>query len=416
MPPDTTARSSDGGENEVPSAPDRRQPTRLRRHPAATFAVAAIVWVVAALSWQLTSRSGGPQAAPGWVRSLPGQVVSLNEEGALVVSAPDGSHPVVRPNLGFHDSALGLLVPADARFVLDPTGGVGATGGAQTVRNRLVAQLGPSAQLAMPDAFSDAEQAVVVLWTPGANRSTSLPASNVSLEILSSARVVSLGVADTAAGDPRSLGAFVTVPAFPMDLYGVGGTGAPDLAVQLRDVGSRVVTLATADELERDLHQDPSKAVSLAVYPDPTGDKVAVVVSPMFNAAINYRSDGGVVVLDRSGRVLGVGPALDPAGGGGGSHPAWSPDGKSLAYIQSASNGADLIVWTVGERATTRAVGGLPAAASCMWGPNDRAILCPVANPQGESEQWAVGRAGQGTFVRVTAPGVPEAWVAGVKM
>ena len=82
----------------------------------------------------------------------------------------------------------------------------------------------------------------------------------------------------------------------------------------------------------------PTRPVSLSVYPNPTGDAVAVVLAPLDPSAGNV----AMVVLNRQGRLLGSFPKrLGPIDG---SQIVWSPGGHQLAYPTYTNTGPALAV------------------------------------------------------------------------
>ncbi|MGH9057761.1 MAG: hypothetical protein ACRDYY_18170 [Acidimicrobiales bacterium] len=387
-----------------------------RNHPwLIVFLVVAAVWVAVTVSLQAT-RGGKAQpgkALPGWVNSLPGHVVSVDQENALLLSAPDGSRVMFQPSPASFDTASGLVVSPDGRYITDSWGDLLGTEGWRVVPNNIDSELDPSAQLAAAP-FSDGGRVLVSLSTGATAPGASAPVADVSLVWPSDHHVIPLGPADDAAGDPRTPGAFVTVAASPLEPGGLYERPVADSAVEVVDVGVPARTVVTSDMLNRDLRHPSATPVNLTVYPDPAGDKVAVVVSPVDSTqgAFPAGIQGGVVILDRSGHLIGVGPPLNgPGRWQDTSHPVWSPQGRSLVYAPLMASGSAIAEWTTGGGFRTRPVADLATSASCLWAPNSAAILCPTDTGPGPGEHWLVGRTNNGRFVSVAAPGVPVAWV-----
>ena len=220
----------------------------------------------------------------------------------------------------------------------------------------------------------------------------------------------SLGSADSTAGDPQSVGAFVSVAA-PASASVTATQVFPDSRIELRDAGRPAVVLATAGALERALGQSRNNPVQLVPYPDPQGDKVAVVVQPVAGSP-----DGsGIVVLGRAGRVLAAAPT--PFGVQGA--PAWSPSGTEIAYVSTGNTGPALFLWTIGRPAAARAFPSAASAASaagsyswCVWSPDGRSVLCASAVP-GNRGDWVVASSSGGMMLAVRGPGLPLAWLPG---
>ena len=261
-------------------------------------------------------------------------------------------------------------------------------------------QVSSNITAALPDPFADHERAVVMLRDYGdPTQSATNPISVVSI---STGRSVSLGTGDQVAGDPAAEGAFAALTAPPRASAAVL-TGNPDARVVLRDVGRPQAVLATAGSLSHAVGLARSLPVSLAVYPAPGGAEVAVTVRPAAGG-----SDGGLVILSRSGRIIkrlpargGTGPALGV--------PVWSVSGRALAYLSASTGGAPaLSVWSGGGRISTSA---LPSSAgrygTCVWSPDGRSVLCPA----GGGSEWVVAPAAGGRPAVARGPGSPVAWL-----
>ena len=150
---------------------------------------------------------------------------------------------------------------------------------------------------------------------------------------IATGRSVSLGTGDQVEGDPVANGVFASLAAPPRGAAVALQTN-PDARVVLRDAGRPQAVVATAGALSHAVGLARSLPVSLAVYPAPSGAEVAVTVRPAAGG-----SDGGLVILSRSGRIIttAAGPRRDgPALG----VPVWSGSGRALAYLSASSSGA----------------------------------------------------------------------------
>jgi len=381
-------------------------PLGRRRRTAVTVATLAVVGAAVGLGATAAAKHGSTSTAAVLAGlKLKGQVVSNAPNGTVVLTRPDGSHPVALPSLGTNGPAepTTLTPSLDGRYLATSQGDVISVLGWKLDRTAAPA-LFPAGATAQADAFADDDQALVIL-TPGPDSPVS---GQVSVVSLATHRVIALGAAADAAGDPQSLGAFVSVAELPQPPGAGTGAGA-DVRIELVRADEPPLLLATAAQLDADLHQAADQPTSLAVFPDPTGNKIAVVVNPLDAG----NSDAGIVVLDRGGRVLGVDqPALGPVQE---TQPAWSPDGKSLAYYMFGEKGGEIGVWKVGGRVFVRTAPDRgDSFLTCVWSPDGRDILCPAFfGTTNQSTLWVLGSSTRGPLVEVPAPGVPEAWVAG---
>ena len=171
-----------------------------------------------------------------------------------------------------------------------------------------------------------------------------------------------------------------------------------------RDAGQPPVLLATAGELSRETGLPRRLAVSLAVYPSPSGAEAAVTVRPAAGGPAS-----GLVILTRSGRMVATLPARAGAGPAPGD-PVWSPSGTSLAYLSTSGSGASqLSVWSAGRPGVVSST--LPVSAGryggCVWAPDSTSVLCPAAG----GSEWVVARAAGGRPAVARGPGLPVAWL-----
>ena len=235
-------------------------------------------------------------------------------------------------------------------------------------------------------------------------QSASNPISVVSID---TGRSVSLGTGDQVAGDPVAEGVFAALTAPPRASAAVL-TGNPDARVVLRDAGRPQAVLATAGTLSHAVGLARSLPVSLAVYPAPRGTEVAVTVRPAAGG-----SDGGLVILSRSGRIIKRLPARSAAGPALGA-PVWSVSGRALAYLSASSSGAPaLSVWSGGGRIS---IHPLPSSAgrygTCVWSPDGRSVLCPAAS----GSEWVVVPAAGGPPAVARGPGLSRGVAAMIRL
>jgi Lysyl oxidase/WD40-like Beta Propeller Repeat len=107
-------------------------------------------------------------------------------------------------------------------------------------------------------------------------------------------------------------------------------------------------------------------------------------------------SDDLYVVLPsgRGLRRLTSSPAIE-------SQPAWSPDGRKLAYVALEGESTDLYVLDVARATVVRLTQDLSAEASPVWGPNGRTIT--FVGDQAGGPVWSIPAAG-GTAVPLGGP------------
>jgi hypothetical protein len=382
------------------------------RTAVAAGVLAAVAAVAAAVTfWPSSSAPVRPAPAAGRPH-LPaavdrGLIVTLDRAGYLVLADPDGRHATRLSSLGSegHDVAAA----PDGRYLSVGNGQfLVVRNGATLAAYPAKVPLSSNNAAAWPDSFADHDRDVIMLLDYGdSSYSTQNPVTVYSLGTGSSR---SLGVADSVAGDPLAAGVFASVAAAPEASATVTPVN-PDARVELRDAGRPAVVLATAGSLNRDLRQSPDQPVQLIPYPDPSGEKVAVVVQP-----VSGSEDGaGIVVLNRAGRV--VATIATPFGVDG--LPAWSPSGASLAYASTGNAGRALFIWAVGGRNATRSFpSGGDIYTLCVWSPDGRSILCTAtaAPDQGGTTGpagWAVLSTSTGVIATVPGAGRPIAWLPG---
>ncbi len=376
--------------------------------PACVLAGVAVVVTAVRLLPPLfagSRASGSPAAAgPGHRPASPavraaGRVVVVTRYGTLALANPDGRHLAQEAGLG--NVGTSVAAAPDNRYISLLNGQViSISPGPRLASFPGKIQLNSQAGVALPDPFADHERAVVMLQDFGdPTYSSTNPISVISI---ATGRSVSLGSGDQVAGDPAAAGVFTTVAARPSAIAVTLQT-SPDAMVVLRDAGRAPVRLATGSELSRDVGLPRRLAVSLAVYPAPSGAEAAVTVRPAAGG-----SDAGMVILTRSGRMVAAFPARGGAGPVLGA-PVWSPSGKSVAYLSTTSSEApQLSVWSAGRPLVSSP---LPVSAgrygACVWAPDGTSLLCPAAG----GSEWVVARAAGGKPAVVPGPGLPVAWL-----
>ena len=343
---------------------------------------------------------GGP-ARPLPAAAAGGHLIAQDPQGILLLADPHGG--VVTSLLNFGSFGGEVVVPAlDRRFVASLQGAVLAVNPVDGLDLTDIPGVAKVALLGGPDTFADGDRALVLVQSGD----QPLRTGTVSILSLADRHTAPLGIADEAAGDPRAVGVFVSVPDPTQLAYVVPGgfVGLPDSRVKIRpDQGRPAAVLATAAQFNADLGQDPAQPVHLSVFPDPAGDAVAVMLSPPTGGNTNV----SLVVLDRQGRVRGV--ARPPSGPTGYSWPSWSPDGKSLAYATHRDTGTGLAVWTVGGRTLVRTAPDNGAAFGyCVWAPDGSAFVCPTF--ASAHDNWDIGSARGGRLFSAPAPGTPIVW------
>jgi hypothetical protein len=367
------ASTGEPGWPRLPSPKNRR--LRLRVAAGALVCLAAIGAAILATP---DHHSSTPPTTSAWVRVLKGTIVAQAVDGAPLTAAPDGGRPHRYPALRLPADEPQLIAAPDGRFLAGSAGvlypasvgygtifTISGTALQRDVRAHLE-DLG-SVVLAQPSPFADHDGAVVVL-SSGLPRSQ----STASMIVLADGQMLPLGLADAAAGDPRSLGAFLSVPVS-------GGTASPagrpaasaDGRIELQDRGRPPIILATSGELNQDVGQPSSAPVDMTVYPDDQGDKVAVLLNPLGGTSPNM----AMVILDRAGQVLAT--VAESTGPAAGAQPSWSPDGQRLAYPTATGGGPAIAIRQLAGQTQTIPVGDRSASLeSCIWSPAATIVLC----------------------------------------
>ncbi|HEY7144712.1 MAG TPA: hypothetical protein VH637_10715 [Streptosporangiaceae bacterium] len=407
--PEPPARQS----RRFPVLDDEPPPRPLWRRLLAPTAVVVVAGLVAAgvAAWP-RSGPGSRHRAESLTRltAAGGRILSVAVSGELVLSGPAGNGPVSLHALGQIGQSI---YPAtdDKYFSLDNGQVLAVTGSHPPARAKTkIGLFTLDITGSTLGAFADHDRELVALVSPGYGTQTRF---KVVLYSLATGRPVTLGIGHNAAGDPQAPGVFATVIA-PVRATSATSNVIADSRIELRDLGHPVRLLASTADLERDLHLSPRGGAALTPYPSPSGDAVAVTVRPRFGS-----STAGVVILSRSGRVLGTipvaagpaaavstGPFTPPAGGG----VAWSPSGQALAFPAPGRSGPGLSVWTRNGRLRKQAFPKATAAEykSCLWSPDGQSIICASG---GIGQQWVVATMAAHVMTPVHGPGVPVAWL-----
>jgi hypothetical protein len=333
--------------------------------------------------------------APGFS----GVVLAQLHGGALSLTEMSTGQAVVLKSLGDFGTIGPEQISPDGKYLVDPDSSrvisFASLAHPAAVSNGLTFPAPGSAQ---PEAYqvywSDHDARIFLATYPD----TGQVFPKGAVESVRTGRSSAVQHFDGATGDPQAAGAFVAVPGIKRPPPPQEGA-APDTSITLDDVGRPARLLATAATLARAAGLKPGTHVTLNPTPNPQGTMVAVTVFP---AASNSGQAGGIVVLSRSGKVLGTEVS-------GQFEVAWSPSGRSLVTIGPGP--ADLLTLTRWQ------VGGPKAAStldineedltSCMWSPDGTAVLCG-----GAQRRWTLLRAGRPAVI-FTGDGQPLAWLNG---
>ncbi len=365
--------------------------------------IAAALVVVAALTVAFLLPSAGKGAVSAPIKTLAGRVLAVSPTGELV-SVDPVSGQVERLTVPAGGSPfLPVSVSPDGRRLLDEAGSVySVTSDGSVARSSAVSRILDGATSPAPSMpFADNDQAVLALTRPAVGPSTAI------LVRLTDGHEFDLGKVDSAGGDVLSLGAFVSVPN-GLGQAGLAHSASGDSAVELRTAGHPSLLLSTAAELNMDVGSSPTRPVRLSVFPDSTGDALAVVLTPLEPSAGNV----AMVVLNGQGRLLGTFPKrLGPING---SQVVWSPGGHQLAYPTGRDTGAALAVGTeTGAVYTVVPPAPETTFGACVWSPGSTDLVCQsqAANHHG---QWLYATQTTRKLIPAGSPGYPLAWISAV--
>jgi hypothetical protein len=351
---------------------------------AGAVTAAVIIWPRSApSSRQAASRQAQLTAAGGHILAVAGL-------GSLVLSDPAGRNVTKLHGLG--EVGPAIFPALDNRyFSLDNGQVLAVSGHRPPAMASTRVQLWPSiSEGTSVSPFADHDRQLVQLTLPFTSLATS---QAVSLISLATGQSMGFGRGHSVAGDPKAVGVFISVARRGPPAATATATNlsvAPDSKLWLRDAGRPAVLLATAANLDRDLHLSPRLQVEMTPYPSPSGNEVAVTVQPQFGS-----NTSGIVILNRSGRVLST--VATSAGPTGGDSIAWSPSGTALAFPQSG-------------RVKREAFPSSTAAEyqSCLWSPDGQSIICASG---GTGQQWVIATMAAHNMTPIHGPGAPVAWL-----
>lgn len=349
-------------EEEEEEEQQQQQAPRRRLATVPALVVAAVVILgAAAVGLSVTSGSGGRTDRPA-LRAPPrlgGQILARSPGATPFVAGPDGRDRRTLPVSPLRRGDTPLVVSGRGLLVAARPGG----GSPFVDAHHLTWPAGTTPAGAEP--FTDGGRAVLVRSGAAGGELSAWPVSGGPPVPLGG------GTDTAAAGDPASLGAFVAVP------------GPGDSRVELRDRGHPAQVLATVAQLNRDCGQPADLPMDLTMFPDASGQKVAVVLNPPGGGG----SDSPLIILSRQGRVLSaVGAGTGPIAY---STPYWSPDGASLAYATFDSDGTALAVLT-GGRIASQGFEPSTSVDGCAWSPDGAWVLCLASTSF--ASNWVLAR------------------------
>ncbi len=398
LPSRTVAAAGSSGFLQDP-APSRDGQARARKHQIRRAVSAAIVLGVlaAGTATVLTAKHSKPESPK--INGLDGRIVAESTAGTLISVDPGtgGIAPLSSPPISAKFATLDAS--PDGSTWLDSAGNIISFGHSEEITRttRIVKLLSNSTSIDRSQPFADKGQAVVVV-----TRAASAPAI-ASVVSLVDGSEFDLGTVDSIGGDPQTFGGFVSVPTQQRPSR-VARSPNPDSEVELRSAGEPPAILATAAQLNHDVGWLPSTPIQLGTYPSPTGDAVAVVLTPVAPVI----GDTPLVILTRQGDVLATfsgsrGPMY-------GAHPVWSPGGREIAYPTYTTTGAALGIST--ETGTFEALAAPTASTAfgtCLWAPSSNDVLCQSRNAQ--SERWLYATRVTKRLISVPSRGEPLAWI-----
>lgn len=336
--------------------------------------------------------------------SSSGRILALTAAGQLELSPVDGAGSKILTDLGtFTQSGRDTTSPDGTLVLLGDGTLLSVHGGRVAVASRVRLARGLAVSFVSP--LADHEQAIV------AEQIVNNGPGDVFGVPVAGGPAVRLGPGiGLIAGDPQELGAFVALPLAGSALNQAVSDLPLTSAVALEEAGKPRRVLVTSAQANVDLHQSPSVAVSMIPYPDPQGGKVAIAVIPSNPDAI-----GGIVVVDRSGRLLDWTAEFT---GTYGLSPSWSPNGTELAFTDQAPAGWELNLWTpnsvagqqVVDNTTTQLFPDSPSGAgTCFWSPDGARVMCPTFTQSGAA--WESNQVGSTGIEISPAPGTAIGWV-----
>lgn len=339
-------------------------------------------------------------AAASWSKQVPGEVIGWNIAAhTLLAMNPTGvlhQPSVLAGNINFNPA-----VAPDGFGVLE------APGRLFYLENR---HLNPAPEPFVSDAMQNEEQ--YSFW-PFANHDNALVVGGtdptgkyhvpVVIDVNSSNHNPLPGPrVDEVFGDPATFGAWVTI-AQGKPIGSAENQEQLDSSVQHRTPHKTPVTLVTAAKLERLVGFSSKRGVELTVYPSPSGRLVAIDVEAAGAATPTTSPPQAVVVLTRTGQVVGklVTPQLREV--------VWASSGKQLLIDRAPGL---LSTWTPGQSPSASI--NLPSSpdgwGSCLFSPPDAYVVCAAYGPNFSVSKWALIRLADHALVTEPARELPEDW------
>lgn len=378
---------------------DPEPPPRPWRRAASVLVVIVVV-LAGVLGYtalrQRHHNAGASAGQPAQGSPFTGLILALTPSGVLSLTDVRTGRVVLLKKLGEFPANPPPSVSPDGKYFVSPAMGalLSLVVPAQpaVVRNSLT--FPAYTNLSLPDPFSNHDASMLIQGTQ-ANYQTAF--SPYAVQSVQTGRTASLGIADSAAGDPAAPGAFVSY-VHPSRVTPPRGVH-PDIGIELRDAGAAVRVIATAAMIDHVLGITPRYGVRLVPYPNPQGTMVAVAVQP-----IGDYGTGGVVVYSRAGKMLGF-QTVDPSGA---RAITWSPSGTTLAFVGQGDNSADFTDWEVGGGSSTSVMpASLGQIDECVWSPDSLSVLCGG----GPTGSWWIVQSG--TTYALAGHGQVLAWLGG---
>jgi hypothetical protein len=373
--------------------PPRRQWQRRRTIPVLVVAVAA---GLAALGYTLIPAGSHAPAVQIRASSFRGMILAETSAGLLTITDLRTGRVARLTQLGRLPTSPPPVVSADGKYIIAPAMGelisLADPAKPAKTRTRLSFNVDGSPWLTSPFANRDSSVIVQATW-----HGISVATARTSVQSVATGRTVSLGIADSAAGDPQTAGAFVSVPR--PGVQPPAGEATPDVRLELRQSGAPTRVLATAARLGHVLGIRAVNAITLTPVPNAQGTMVAVEVRPA-----TRHGSSGIVVLSRDGKVLGS----ESAGTRGIPAIAWARSGTTLAFVGTGTYGPQLTQWTIGGGSTTTNYPvGSGSVSRCVWSPNGLSVLCMA----GRRGNWLITQSG--TVRQPHGRGIVLAWLTG---
>ncbi len=325
--------------------------------------------------------------------------MAVSSAGAIISVDPATGTIERYPVLAGGGPLTPVAVSSDGQTILDAAGTVFDVKGTRIVTGSSAVSkvLSGSTAPAQSRPFVDQNQAVLVLTRP-----TAASPAAATVVRFSDGREFDLGTVDSAGGDAKSLGAFVSIPAQQHQSQ-IAHPASPDTEVEFLTASVPPALLATSSQVNQYVGSLPSTPIQLGVYPDPSGHAIAIVANPLTPVTGNVP----MVILDRRGHLLAALSEHDSPIYG--TQPIWSPNGREIAYPTYTNTGAALAI--VSETGTVQDLSAPTANTifgQCVWSPNSIDVLC-----QSRSEnryRWLYATPTSDSLILAPSPGTPLAW------